>query len=212
MSNSLQGYKYKNKSCDFCRLKKLKCTRELPACQKCKGIKILCTFNDVLKKRGPPKGYTFNQSRFKRNLRPTAVKWFNLSSERIMTTMAPSDCIPEPRKKRDFKDKSSEVMRESGSTQNLNPSKLKWISLDILDLSQEAKSFNPSDPSKNVVSSQHVNYIASSLDQAPQNGSWLPNQESNISLQKITDPKGHTGGLDKEAVVPMIIARKRKIF
>ncbi|KAI8974653.1 fungal-specific transcription factor domain-containing protein [Pilobolus umbonatus] len=46
-----------SRACDSCRRKKVKCDGATPVCTNCKGIGLQCTFNDLTKKRGPPKGY-----------------------------------------------------------------------------------------------------------------------------------------------------------
>ncbi|CAO3644668.1 unnamed protein product [Mucor fragilis] len=42
---------------DLCRRKKIKCDGATPVCTNCKAINLECTFKDMTKKRGPPKGY-----------------------------------------------------------------------------------------------------------------------------------------------------------
>ncbi|KAI9363281.1 hypothetical protein BD770DRAFT_291199, partial [Pilaira anomala] len=42
---------------DLCRKKKVKCDGATPVCTNCKNVGLECTFQDLTKKRGPPKGY-----------------------------------------------------------------------------------------------------------------------------------------------------------
>ncbi|KAI7898775.1 uncharacterized protein BX663DRAFT_401694, partial [Cokeromyces recurvatus] len=42
---------------DLCRRKKVKCDGATPVCTNCKNADLECTFKDMTKKRGPPKGY-----------------------------------------------------------------------------------------------------------------------------------------------------------
>ncbi|KAL7329611.1 hypothetical protein PS15p_204680 [Mucor circinelloides] len=53
-SNSRQRV---SRACDLCRRKKVKCDGATPVCTNCKAIGLECTFKDMTKKRGPPKGY-----------------------------------------------------------------------------------------------------------------------------------------------------------
>lgn len=46
-----------SRACDLCRKKKVKCDGATPVCTNCKGVGLQCTFKDMTKKRGPPKGY-----------------------------------------------------------------------------------------------------------------------------------------------------------
>ncbi|ORY07866.1 hypothetical protein K493DRAFT_201670, partial [Basidiobolus meristosporus CBS 931.73] len=45
------------RACDGCRRKKIRCDGEHPECSNCLYCGIKCTYNDIKKKRGPPKGY-----------------------------------------------------------------------------------------------------------------------------------------------------------
>ncbi|KAJ1962418.1 hypothetical protein GGI12_002657 [Dipsacomyces acuminosporus] len=46
-----------SRACDRCRRKKVKCDGSRPVCSHCQAIGASCTYLDVTKKRGPPKGY-----------------------------------------------------------------------------------------------------------------------------------------------------------
>ncbi|KAK9718731.1 hypothetical protein K7432_005276 [Basidiobolus ranarum] len=46
-----------SRACDHCRRKKVRCDGVQPCCGHCKVLNIECTYLDVTKKRGPPKGY-----------------------------------------------------------------------------------------------------------------------------------------------------------
>ncbi|ORX63486.1 hypothetical protein DL89DRAFT_208460, partial [Linderina pennispora] len=46
-----------SRACDRCRRKKVKCDGRRPICTHCQAIGSSCTYLDVTKKRGPPKGY-----------------------------------------------------------------------------------------------------------------------------------------------------------
>ncbi|ORX67362.1 hypothetical protein K493DRAFT_248239, partial [Basidiobolus meristosporus CBS 931.73] len=46
-----------SRACDSCRRKKIRCGGEHPECSYCLYRGIKCTYSDIKKKRGPPKGY-----------------------------------------------------------------------------------------------------------------------------------------------------------
>ncbi|KAI8986930.1 caspase domain-containing protein [Pilobolus umbonatus] len=46
------------RACDVCRRKKIKCSNDgSMKCHTCEQYELECTFNDTIRKRGPPKGY-----------------------------------------------------------------------------------------------------------------------------------------------------------
>ncbi|KAI9492146.1 fungal-specific transcription factor domain-containing protein [Zychaea mexicana] len=46
-----------SRACDLCRRKKIKCDGAIPICGNCQAFSLECSYKDMTKKRGPPKGY-----------------------------------------------------------------------------------------------------------------------------------------------------------
>ncbi|CDS06862.1 hypothetical protein LRAMOSA09387 [Lichtheimia ramosa] len=46
-----------SRACDLCRRKKIKCDGGTPICGNCQAFNLECSYKDMTKKRGPPKGY-----------------------------------------------------------------------------------------------------------------------------------------------------------